>query len=135
MTSQNLENLARRGDLKREPPDDHEIEALLKSARARLRDAQRSELAFESRFDLAYNAAHSVALAALRRCGFRSEKRYLVFQCLESTLGMRPGIWRVLALCHEHRNVAEYEGHLEVDEQLMSDLLRVTELILQEIAA
>jgi len=135
MTSPNLENLAKRGSLKRESPDRREIDTLLKSGKARLRDARRGELALESRFDLAYNAAHAIALAALRSHGYRSEKRYLVFQCLEDTLGLAPALWRVLALCHERRNVAEYEGHLEVDEQLMLDLLRVTDAMLEETAA
>lgn len=42
---------------------------------ARLRDAQNSALALESRFDLAYNAAHALCLAALRRTGYRSGNR------------------------------------------------------------
>ena len=80
MTSPELENLVRAGKLKREPPAAGEIEGLRHSGEARLADAQRPELSIESRFDLAYNAAHVLALAALRRLGFRSENRYLVFQ-------------------------------------------------------
>src|SRR5258708_4486145 len=109
MGSQNLARLARAGSLKPEPPDALEVSALLRSGRARLADARRPELAVESRFDLAYNAAHAVSLAALRAHGYRSEKRYLVFQCLEHTLDVKPELWRVLALCHERRNIAEYE--------------------------
>lgn len=130
MGSPNLARLARTGSLQAEPPDVREIAALLSSARARLTDAERVDLAVESRFDLAYNAAHAISLAALRRHGYRSDKRYLVFQCLEHTLGVQPDTWRVLALCHERRNVAEYEGHFEIDEQLLNDLLRVTAAIL-----
>lgn len=126
MGSQNLARLAKAGSLKPEPPDAREIGALLKSGRARLVDAGRLELAIESRFDLAYNAAHAIALAALRSHGYRSDKRYLVFQCLEHTLNVRSELWRVLALSHERRNLAEYEGHLEIDEQLLTDLLHAT---------
>ena len=57
---------------------------------ARLHDAQNTTLALESRFDLAYNAAHALALYALRRQGYRSENRYLVFQVLPHTLGLPP---------------------------------------------
>lgn len=49
------------------------------SAMARLNDAQTPSLSFASRFDLAYNAAHALALTALRLSGYRSDKRYLVF--------------------------------------------------------
>lgn len=54
----------------------------------------------ESAFDLAYNAAHALALAALRWHGYRSENRYLVFQALAHTVGFPPAKWRVLDLCH-----------------------------------
>jgi hypothetical protein len=76
--------------------------------------------------DLAYNAAHAFALAALRWNGYRPENRYVVFQVLPHTLGLDAKIWRVLAKCHNQRNLAEYEGHSEVDEQLLTDLIRCT---------
>jgi hypothetical protein len=58
----------------------------------------------ESRFDLAYNAAHGLCLAALRWHGYRSNYRYIVFQVLPHTLGVEPSVWRVLANCHDVRN-------------------------------
>src|ERR1700688_4578607 len=73
MTSSELENLVRAGKLKREPPAADEIAGLRRSGEARLADASRPELSIESRFDLAYNAAHVLALAGLRRLGYRSE--------------------------------------------------------------
>jgi hypothetical protein len=42
----------------------------------------------ESRFDLAYNAAHALCLAALRWHGYRPTNRYIVFQGLPHTLGL-----------------------------------------------
>lgn len=88
MGSNELENLARIGKLKHEPPVQRELEGLLSSARARLADATSDHLSFDSRFDLAYNAAHALGLYALRRAGFRSDNRYLVFQTLPHTLGL-----------------------------------------------
>src|SRR3982074_2476058 len=123
MTSPELENLVRTGKLKREPPAMGEIEGLRGLGEARLADAPGPELSIESRFDLAYNAAHVLALAALRRLGYRSENRYLVFQTLPHTLGIQPSVWRVLAKAHEKRNLAEYEGMLEADERLVADLI------------
>ena len=87
MTSPELENLARIGKLKREPPSAAEFYGLLRSGEVRLADAANPALAPESRFDLAYNAAHALALAALRRLGYRSENRYLVFQTLPPHAG------------------------------------------------
>lgn len=98
-------------------------------------DARNETLAIESRFDLAYNAAHALSLAALRWHGYRSENRYLVFQVLEHTLGIAPEVWRVLAACHDRRNLAEYEGHLEVDNQLITDLIKATLQLLEKVSA
>ena len=77
----------------------------------------------ESRFDLAYNAAHALSLAALRRAGYRSANRYIVFQLLPHTLGLGPEVWRVLSKCHDVRNRGEYEGDLDLDERLVADLI------------
>ena len=123
MTSVELDNLVRIGKLKREPAPQAEIDGLIRSGEARLLDAANSSLSIESRFDLAYNAAHALALAALRRLGYRSESRFLVFQALTHTLGLPPAIWRVLAKGHDTRNLAEYEGSLEIDERLVTDLI------------
>lgn len=113
MSLPNLDNLVKTGQLKIEPCNQSEFEGLLRSGRARLKDAGNTSLALESRFDLAYNAAHSLALAALRKCGYRSANRYIVFQVLPHTLGIEQSVWRILAKCHNCRNLAEYEGHLE----------------------
>ena len=88
---------------------------------ARLKDAQRQGLALESQFDLAYNAAHALCLAALRWHGYRSGNRFIVFQLLPHTLGLGPEVWRVLSKCHDARNLGEYEGMLEVDTRLVAD--------------
>ena len=80
MTHPELDNLVRSGQLKTEPAAEGEIQGLLRSGQRRLDDAGRTELSLESRFDLGYNAAHALALAALRVQGYRSDSRYLVFQ-------------------------------------------------------
>lgn len=126
MGSAELENLLRIGKLKAEPGAREEIDGLIRAGENRLADARNESLAIESRFDLAYNAAHALALAALRWRGYRPENRYVVFQALPHTVGLGAGVWRVLAKCHERRNAMEYEGHLEVDEQLLGDLLTAT---------
>jgi len=126
MSKQELDNLVKIGQLKVEPRARAEFDGLVVSARKRLADACNETLSAESRFDLAYNAAHAFALAALRWNGYRPENRYVVFQVLPYTLGLDAKIWRVLAKCHNQRNLAEYEGHSEVDERLLTDLIRCT---------
>ena len=112
--------------LRAEAPDAAEIAGLLRSGLARLNDAGNASLSLESRFDLAYNAAHALCLAALRRKGYRSGNRYIVFQVLPHTLGLGPEVWRVLDKCHNTRNLGEYEGLLEVDERLVDGLVKAT---------
>lgn len=125
-----LANLAKIGKLKAEPPDARERAGLLRSATVRLQDARQSNLSLESRFDLAYNAAHAAALSALRMHGYRSENRYLVFQCLEHTLGFKPQQWLLLDQAHKKRNLSEYEGDLDVTASFVEELIDlVTKLI------
>lgn len=125
-----LDNLCGPGKpLRQEPPDQEETEGLLRTGRARLKDAASAALAIESRFDLAYNAAHALCLAALRRKGFRASQRYIVFQVLPHTLGLGPEVWRVLDKCHNIRNLGEYEGLLDVDERLVEDLIKAAQAV------
>jgi hypothetical protein len=130
MSSRELENLVDRGLLKREPGDQQEFDGLVASGRKRLADAKKSELAAESKFDLAYNAAHAFALAAMRWRGYRPDnRRYIVFQALSQTLGIKPEIWRVLDKCHGRRNMLEYDGTFDVDRQLLADLVSAAEIL------
>lgn len=91
--------------------------------------------ALENRFDLAYNAAHGLCLAALRWHGYRSTHRYIVFQVLPHTLGLEPSVWRVLAKCHDVRNLGEYEGDLNVDERLVNDLVAACSVVAARVDA
>jgi hypothetical protein len=119
-----LDNLASKSDsLRREAPDAAEYAGLIRSATVRLIDAEKADNSLESRFDLAYNAAHALCLAALRHAGYRARNRYIVFQVLPHTLGLGPEVWRVLAKCHQIRNQGEYEGDLNVDDRLVEDLI------------
>ena len=129
MPHDQLDNLVKVGKLKAESPSDQEVAGLISSGLARLHDAGNETLCVESRFDLAYNAAHALSLAALRRAGYRSENRYLVFQCLKHTLDLPNEQWRVLDRAHRKRNLAEYEGHLDIDDALLEALLRTAHVV------
>ena len=95
-------------------------------ARTRLHDAQLPGLSAEGRFTSAYNAAHAAALSALRWHGYRSENRYIVFQCLTHTLNWTAPQWRVLDAAHKKRNLAEDQGFLEIEESTIAELCALT---------
>jgi hypothetical protein len=121
--------------LKVEPPDAKEFAGLVQSGRARLKDATSKSLALESRFDLAYNAAHALCLAALRWHGYRASNRYIVFQLLPQTLGLGPEVWRVLSKCHDIRNLGEYEGDLNIDGRIVTDLIAACQAVAAKLDA
>ena len=133
MSSDHLEQLVKAEQLTADAPDRKEFEGLVRSGRTRLIDARRRDLALESRFDLAYNATRALSLAALRRQGYRSEDRLVVFQCLPHTINLAPEHWRVLALANDRWDAAESSGDLQVDEQLLAGLLRIAELVLAKL--
>ena len=131
-----FENLTGPGKpLRAEPPDSKEFAGLQRMGMARLQDAQKTGLALESQFDLAYNAAHALCLAALRWHGYRSGNRFIVFQVLPHTLGLGPEVWRVLSKCRDARNLGEYEGMLEVDTRLVADLITACQLVANKLSA
>ena len=130
-----LDNLCGPGKpLRQEPVDARECENLVLSGRRRLLDAQNKALSIESRFDLAYNAAHALSLAALRRLGYRSGNRYIVFQVLQHTAGLGPEVWRVLSRCHDIRNLSEYEGGLDISDRLVDDLIIATQKVADRVS-
>jgi hypothetical protein len=64
----------------------------------------------------------------MRWHGYRpANKRYIVFQALGQTLGIKREVWRILDKCHGIRNTFEYDGSFNVDKQLLNDLLGATE--------
>lgn len=134
MPHQQLDSLVRVGNLKAEAVTQTEFEGLVRSGKARLKDASNTSLSIESQFDLAYNAAHALSLAALRWHGYRSENRYLVFQCLQHSLKLPAEQWRVLDEAHRRRNLAEYEGGMDIDTELVAALIRVTQEVARRVS-
>lgn len=134
MSQQALDNLVRIGQLKAEPRNVAEVGRMLAMARTRLADSCLDSLSAEGRFTCAYNAAHAAALAALRWHGYRSENRYTVFQCLTHTLGWAAPRWRVLDSAHQKRNLAEYEGFLEVEESTIAELCNLVVELIDEVS-
>jgi hypothetical protein len=134
MPHAHLKNLARTGSLKPESATDAEVTGLYNSGLARLRDARNRSLSIESRFDLAYNTAHALSLAGLRRAGYRSDNRYLVFQCLQHTLDLPSEQGRVLDQAHRKRNLAECECAIDSSEELLDALVRTAQTVADRLA-
>jgi len=131
-----LQNLVKIQSLKPEPPDQGELDGLVRAAERKLRDAENMTVSADSRFILAYDASHSLALAALRWHGFRPDKkRYIVFETLVHTVSFPAAKWRLLYDCHAKRNLALYEGGTFDDEQLIGELIAVTRELLAAVRA
>jgi hypothetical protein len=133
MSLPELDNLVRIGQLKAEPCNAQEVTRMLAMAQTRLSDAKLNNLSLEGRFTSAYNAAHAAALAALRWHGYRSENRYTVFQCLTHTLGWPANRWRVLDTAHQKRNLAEYEGYLDVEESTVAEMCALVQSLIYDV--
>ena len=126
MGKQELDNLVKIRKLKVEASSRKEFDGMLAAARRSLADAQNETIETDSQFDLAYGAAHRLALAALRQQGYRSENRITVFQTLVHTLGTDSADVQIFLKAHNERNLAEYEGRVDIDEKLLADLIRCT---------
>lgn len=124
----------RTGQLKPEPRNHAEIGRLLAMGQRRLSDAGHPGLSAEGRFLCAYAGAHAAALAALRWHGYRSDKRIVVFQCLAHTVGWPAAKWRVLDAAHQKRNLAEYEGMLEIEESAITELRALAAELLETVS-
>lgn len=134
MSNTALENLAKIGQLKVEPTSPLDIERLLDMARKHLDDAKRESNSIEGRFISAYSVGHAAGLAALRWHGYRSENRYLVFQTLQHTVGWTAVQWRQLDSAHNKRNLAEYEGYLDVEPGYVQGLIALAALLLNDVS-
>ena len=133
MSIEPLENLVKIKQLKKEAPDQGQIDGMIRSAKVRLNDLKVEGLSEAGKFLSAYGAAHSLALAALRWHGYRSDSRYIAFQCLQHTIGLDAGKWRLLSKCHDIRNQAEYEGILNITPQLLDEMTTITQELLETV--
>jgi hypothetical protein len=134
MSKAELDNLVRIKRLKLEPASRAEFDGMVRSARTHLADAQNESIDTDSQFDLAYGAAHRLALAALRQRGYRSEDRITVFQTLIHTVNSDRADMQIFLKAHNERNLAEYEGRTEINTQLLADLIRCTKKLEADVA-
>jgi hypothetical protein len=134
MVKPELENLVKIKQLKAEPPLRKEYDGMLKSAQRALTDAQNESIEKDSQFDLAVEAAHKLALATLRREGYRSENRITVFQTLVHTIGLNNADLQVFLKAHNERNLAAYQGRVDIGEKLLHDLIAATKRLSETVS-
>jgi hypothetical protein len=85
-----LDNLVRVGQLKAEPPAESELDGLIRSGLARLKDAENEALSLDGRLISPTTLPTPSRSQRFRWHGYRSDNRYLVFQTLAHTLKLRP---------------------------------------------
>ncbi|MEO8022155.1 hypothetical protein [Polaromonas sp.] len=134
MPEEELNNLARIGQLDQVPFSAALLRKLLANAHTRLQDAQRTDNSTETRFDCAYTAIRAVADAALHAQGWRTSTskpghHQTTIACLVHTLGVSPATVRVLDALRKQRNLSDYDGELVTDQALQECLQQAASLI------
>ena len=117
MTSINLLNLAKIGQLDPIPLSLELVGRMLATAKQRLRDAEFIQNSDETRFDCAYTAIRAVADIGLHLKGFRTSTskpghHQTAIQCLEHMLGFDAPTVRILDGLRKQRNLSDYDGEL-----------------------
>lgn len=134
-----LENLAATGQLISEPTSVEEISGFLIRAEQQLIDARTATLSAASRFSLAYDAAHALALIALRAHGYRPGRglghRMVVFSTLVHTVALPAAQCAALVRYHTKRNSSEYAGLVNASEAEARDLIELTSSLRDRVSA
>jgi hypothetical protein len=137
MTSTNLSNLAKIGQLDPVPYSNVLVDRMLATAKQRLRDAQFTQNSDETRFDCAYTAIRSVADIGLHMNGFRTSTskpghHQTAIACLAHTLGVDVATVRVLDSLRKQRNLSDYDGEL-VSEAALQECLKQAQALLTRV--
>ena len=135
MPEEELNNLARIGQLNKIPFSAQLLQKMLATAHTRLLDARRTENSMETRFDCAYTAIRAIADAALHAQGWRTATNrpghhQTTLQCLVHTLDVTPATVRVLDALRKQRNLSDYEGEM-VTEQALQECLQQAERLIR----
>lgn len=137
MTSTNLSNLAKIGQLDPVAYSKDLVDRMLATATQRLRDAQFTQNSDETRFDCAYTAIRAVADIGLHINGFRTSTskpghHQTAIACLAHTLGVDGATIRVLDSLRKQRNLSDYDGEL-VSEVALQECLKQAQALLTRV--
>ncbi|MDP2255388.1 MAG: hypothetical protein Q8K05_04910 [Polaromonas sp.] len=136
MTSINLLNLAKIGQLDPVPLSVDLVKRMLLSAKQRLRDAEFTQNSPETRFDCAYTAIRVVADIGLHLNGFRTSTskpghHQTAVQCLSHTLGVDAATVRILDGLRKQRNLSDYDGEMVTDAALQECLRQAQTMVMR----
>lgn len=139
MSSEQLDNLLRIGQLDAVPPSPELRSRLLQAAQTRLADATRRQNSLETRFDCAYTAIRAIADAGLLAQGYRTSSskpghHQTSLQCLSHTLGVNADVIRVLDGLRRQRNLSDYDGE-PITQALLDECLKQAQNLLTVAAA
>lgn len=134
MTSINLLNLAKIGQLDPVPLSVDLVKRMLLSAKQRLRDAEFTQNSPETRFDCAYTAIRVVADIGLHLNGFRTSTskpghHQTAVQCLSHTMGVDAATVRILDGLRKQRNLSDYDGEMVTDAALQECLRQAQAIV------
>ena len=137
MTSTNLSNLAKIGQLDPVPYSKDLVDRMLATAKQRLRDAQFTQNSDETRFDCAYTAIRAVADIGLHMSGFRTSTskpghHQTAIACIAHTLCVDSATIRVLDSLRKQRNLSDYDGEL-VSEAALQECLKQAQALLTRV--
>jgi len=117
------------GDLQQQPPTAEEIGRLLEIADRDLKDAMASGISVDRRFAIAYEAALTLSVAALRAAGYRtrgssSSHHWLTFALLPELMAEQvESRSRYFQLCRRKRHRVAYERAGLATETELSELM------------
>ena len=66
---------------------------------------------------------------------YRSQKQASPSVPLREPSRASPEVWRVLSKCHDIRNLGEYEGDLNLDERIVTDLIAACRVVAAMVGA
>jgi uncharacterized protein (UPF0332 family) len=127
-----LEDWLSKGQLRQHKTSRNEIQQLLAVFARDIADAQLRTLSTDRRFATAYNAALTVATAALAACGYRAAgegHHYWTVQTLAFTLQLDAKTIEEFNRFRRKRNTIDYERTGAVSEKEVSEMLELAENI------
>jgi hypothetical protein len=134
MGKQELDNLVKIHRFKSEPPTHSEYAGMIESAQASHRCSERRP---RPRHPVRPRLRRRPPAGARRATprGYRSEDRVAVFQTPAHTVGTDPSHIQTFLKAHNERNLAEYQGRMEIDAKLLAALLRSTKHLEAEVGS
>ena len=133
MTLRNWENS---GWLLRHKTTPQEIRDLLRIADRDLSDCETKGLSSDWRFNIAYNAALQLSIAALAACGYRTSRQahhYRSVQSLALTLGILAPWIDALDHFRKKRNMSDYEQADLISDQEVQEMIALAKDLKQKV--